>query len=131
MHLGIGLTGDVAIQVRLRNAALVKFLHTVAGLITKFLDRAEVDRLGWTGFGAGRLQTVALPVITEGAFVRMTAHAVASDDAERAGRDAGRTTVADVSLNINVLKFILNNGAGWASLMARGRQAMLAIVAHH
>ncbi len=131
MHFGIGLTRDVAIKVRLRDAALVKFLHTFAGLLAKLVDRAEVDGLGWTCLGAGRLQTVALAVIAERAFVRMTAHVAASDDAERAGRYAARATVADVSLNINVLELILNNGAGRASLMARGRQAMLAMVAHH
>ncbi len=90
-----------------------------------------MDGLGWTRLGAGRLQTVALAVVAERAFVRMTAHFAASDDAERAGRYAGRASVADVSLNINVLKFILNNGAGWASLVARSRQAVLAMVAHH
>src|SRR5271154_4080063 len=61
----------------------------------------------------------------------MTAHLAASDHAEWAGRYAARATVANVSLNIYVLKLILNNGAGRASLMARGRQAMLAVVAHH
>ena len=131
MHFGIGLTRGVAIKVRLRDAALVKFLHTFAGLLAKLVDRAEVDGLGWTCLGAGRLQTVALAVIAERAFVRMTAHVAASDDAERAGRHAARATVADVSLNINVLELILNDGAGRASLMARGRQAMLAMVAHH
>ena len=131
MHLGIGLTGDIAIKVRLRDAALMKLFHTVAGVLTKLVDWAEVDRLSWTCLGAGRLQTVALPVIAERAFVRMTAHVAASDHAERAGRYAARATVADVSLNINILKLILNNGAGWASLMARGRQAVLAMVAHH
>src|SRR5580700_348356 len=130
MHLGIGLTGDVAIKVRLRDTALVKLLHTFAGLLAKLVDRAEVDGLGWTCLGAGRLQTVALAVIAERAFVRMTTHFAASDDAERAGRYAARTTVADVSLYINVLELILNNGAGRASLMARSRDAMLAMVAH-
>src|SRR5580692_5322790 len=61
----------------------------------------------------------------------MTAHFAASDDAERAGRYAARAAVADVGLDINILKLILNDGAGWASLMTRGRQAVLAIVAHH
>src|ERR1700721_1720766 len=61
----------------------------------------------------------------------MTAHVTTSNDAERAGRHAARATIADVSLNINVLKLILNNGAGRTSLVARGREAMLAMVAHH
>jgi hypothetical protein len=125
MHFGIGLTRDVAIKVRLRYAALVKLLHTFAGLLAKLVDRAEVDGLGWTCLGAGRLQTVALAIIAERAFVRMTAQLAARDDAERAGRDAARATVADVSLNINVLEFILNNCAGGASLVTRGRQECL------
>ena len=109
----------------------MKFLHTFAGLLAKLVDRAEVDGLGWTCLGAGRLKTVALAVIAERAFVRMTAHVAASDDAERAGRHAARATVADVSLNVNVLELILNDGAGRTSLMARGCKAMLAMVAHH
>ena len=131
MHFGIGLTRDVAIKVRLRDAALVKLLHTFAGLLAKLVDRAEVDGLGWTCLGAGRLQTVALAIIAERAFVGMAAHFAARDDAERAGRYAARATVADVSLYINVLELILNNGARRASLVARGRKAMLAMVAHH
>ena len=131
MHLGIGLTGDIAIKVRLRDTALVKLLHTFASLLAKLVDGAEMDGLGWTCLGAGRLQTIALAVIAERAFVRMTAHFAASDDAERAGRYAARATVADVSLNINVLELILNNGAGRASLVARGGQAVLAMIAHH
>src|ERR1700677_4548097 len=110
MHLGIGLTGYIAIKVRLRDAALMKLFHTVAGVLTKLVDWAEVDRLSWTCLGAGWLQTITLAVIAERAFVRMTAHFAASDDAERARRYAGRTTVADVSLNINVLKLILDDG---------------------
>src|SRR5271170_6800051 len=102
MHLGIGLSRGIAIKVRLRDAALVKFIHTFAGLLAKLIDRAEVDGLGWTCLGAGRLQTVALAVVAERAFVRMAAHVAARDDAERAGRHAARATVADVSLNINV-----------------------------
>src|ERR1700761_4041496 len=109
----------------------MKILHTFAGLLAKLVDRPEVDGLGWTCLGAGRLQTVALAVIAERAFVRMSADLAASDDAERAGRYAARATVTDVSLDINILKLILNNGAGRASLVARGRQAMLAVVAHH
>src|SRR5580698_5378410 len=109
MHRGIGLSRSVAIKVRLRDASLVKFLDTFAGLLAKLFDRAEVNGLGWTCLGAGRLQTVALAVIAERAFVRMTAHFTASNDAERAGRYAARAAVADVSLNINVLELILNN----------------------
>jgi hypothetical protein len=36
----------------------------------------------------------------------MTAHVTASDDAERAGRYAAGATIADVSLDINVLELI-------------------------
>ena len=43
MQLGIGLTSGVAIKVRLRNAATMKFLHTFAGLLAQLVDRAEVD----------------------------------------------------------------------------------------
>src|ERR1700733_11668447 len=98
MHFGIGLTRGCAIKVRLRDAALVKLLYTFASLLANLVDRAEVDGLGWTCLGAGWLETVALAVIAERAFVRMTARA-ARDDAERAGRYAARATVADVSLN--------------------------------
>src|ERR1700742_2863452 len=108
MHLGIGLTRGVAIKIRLWDAALVKFFNTFACLFAKLLDRPEVNGLGWTCLGAGRLQTVALAVIAERAFVRMTAHVAASDDAERAGGYAARATVADISININVLELILN-----------------------
>src|SRR5580692_102858 len=131
MHFGIGLTRGVAIKVRLRDAAPMEFLHTLAGLLAQLGNGAEVDGLGGTCLGAGRFQAVTLPVVAERAFVRMTAHFAASDHAERAGRNAARATVADVRLNIDVLEFILNDGAGGASLMARGRQAMLAMVAHH
>src|SRR5215468_10009544 len=40
----------------------------------------------------------------------MTTHAAASDDAERAGRHAARATVADVSLNVDVLELIVTDG---------------------
>src|ERR1700727_453312 len=100
MHLGISLTGNIAIKICLRDTALVKLFHTFAGLLAKLVDRAEMDGLGWTCLGAGWLQTIALAVIAERAFVRMTAHFAAGDDAERAGRYATRAAVADVSLNI-------------------------------
>src|SRR5271154_675117 len=61
----------------------------------------------------------------------MTAHAVASDDAERACRDAARATVADVGLYVDVLELIMNDGTGRACLITRGCEAMLANVAHH
>src|ERR1700722_2146138 len=90
-----------------------------------------MDGLRRTCLGAGRLQAVALAVVAQRAFVRMASHFAASDHAERAGGNAARATVANVRLNINVLEFILNDGAGGASLMARSGQAMLAMVAHH
>ena len=105
----------------------MKFLYTFASLFAKLVDGAEVDGLGRTCLGAGRLQTVALAVVAKSAFVRMSTQVAASDDAEGAGGHAGGAPVADVSLDIDVLKLILNNGARRASLMARGRQAMLAM----
>ena len=43
MQLGIGITSGVAIKVRLRDAASMKFLHTFAGLLAQLVERAEVD----------------------------------------------------------------------------------------
>ena len=131
MHLGIGLTGGIAIKICLFHASSMKLLYAFASLLTQFIDWAEVDGLRGTGFSAGRFKTVALAVVAERTFVRMTAHVAAGDDAERAGSHAARAAIADVSLNIDVLEFILNDGAGRAGLVARGRQAMLAMVAHH
>jgi len=43
MQFGIGLTSGVAIKVRLRDTASMKFLHAFAGLLAQLVDRAEVD----------------------------------------------------------------------------------------
>src|SRR5262245_60983068 len=61
----------------------------------------------------------------------MTAQVAARDDAERTGRYAARATVADVSLDIDVLELVVDDGAGRTRLLARGRKAVLAHVAHH
>src|SRR5258708_3511191 len=61
----------------------------------------------------------------------MAAEAGAGDDAEGAGCHAVRAAVANVSLNVDVLEFVMDDGPRRASLLAGGRYAVLADVAHH
>ena len=83
---------------------LVKVLHTVAGPLAQFVDRAELDRLGRTGLGAGRDEAIPLAVVAERTLVRMAIDAAAGDDTEGAGGHAGRAAVADVRLDEDVLE---------------------------
>src|SRR5215471_21698490 len=131
MHLGIGLTRGVAIEVRLRYAAPVELFYTLASVLANLVDRTEVDGLRRTRLGTRWFKTVALPVVAQCAFVRMASHVAARDDAERASRYAAGATVADVCLNINILEFVMNDRTGRAGLIAWSGKAMLAVVAHH
>src|SRR5436190_21905285 len=61
----------------------------------------------------------------------MAAEAGAGDDAEGTSGHAVRATVADVRLDVDVLELVMDDGARRASLLAGGRDAVLADVAHH
>src|SRR5207237_4014315 len=113
------------------DGAPVKFLHPLPGPLAQLVDRAELDRLGRAGLGAGGDEPVLLAVVAERTLVRMAAEAAAGNDAEGAGRHAVRAAVADVGLDVDVLELVMDDGARRTSLLAGGREAMLAAVAHH
>src|SRR5207253_1596372 len=83
------------------------------------------------GLGAGGNETVFLAVVAERTLVRMAAEAGAGDDAEGARGHAIRAAVADVGLDVDVLELVMDDGPCRASLLAGGRDAVLADVAHH
>src|SRR5207253_382483 len=93
--------------------------------------RPELDRRRGARLGAGGDQALPLPVVAERAFVRVAVQVGAGDDAEGAGGDAVRAAVADVGLDVDVLELRVEDGARRAGLLARGRDAVLADVAHH
>ena len=61
----------------------------------------------------------------------MAIEIAARDDPERAGRDAIRAAVADIALNVDVRELVIDDGACWTRVLARGGDAVLADVAHH
>src|SRR5262249_10110768 len=109
----------------------LQLLDALAGTLVQLLDRAELDRRRWARLGAGWDQTIALAVVAERTLVRMAVEAGAGDDAKGAGGQAGRAAVADVGLNVDVLEFVVDDGAGWAGLLAGSRDTVLADVTHH
>ena len=131
MELGVGLGGFVAVEIGLGDAPGVQLLDPTASPIAQLVDRPELDRGGRAGLGAGRDKAIPLAVVTKCALVRVAVEVAPGDDPERAGRDAVRAAVADVALNVNVLKFVINDSTGGARVLARGGHAVLAHVAHH
>src|SRR3989475_12978725 len=94
-------------------------------------DRAELDRVGWTGLRAGGLEPHLEAVVTQGALLGGARHRVDVDDAERASGDTRPTAVADVRLDHHCVELGPNDGAGGAYFQASRLDAMFAHVAHH
>ena len=92
--------------------------------------RAELDRVGRTGFGAGGLQPTLQAVVAEGALHRRARDRVDLDHAEGAGRDAVAAAVADVGLDDDGVVLGADDGPGGTDLQAAGVDAVLADVAH-
>ena len=121
MELAIGFRGLVTVEVRSRDTSRVKLLDPVPRPFAEFVDRPELDRVRRAGLGTGRDEAVLLAVVAERALVRMAVEVATRDDPERAGRDAIRAAVADVALNVDVREFVIDDGACWARMLARGR----------
>src|SRR5580693_1920842 len=102
MEIAIGLGRLVAVEVRSRDAPCMKLLDPVPCPLAQLIDRPELDRVRRASLGARRDEAVLLAVVAERAFVRMAVEVAASDDPERAGRDAIRAAVADVALDVDV-----------------------------
>src|SRR5690242_7957304 len=94
-------------------------------------DRPELDRVRGARLRACGLEPYFEAVITERALLRGARHRVDVDHAERAGGDAGATSVADVGLDHHRVELGPDDGAGGAHLEAPGLDAVLAHVAHH
>ena len=122
MELGVGFGGLVAVEVSSRDTVRLKLLDPVPCPLTQLIDRPELDRVRRAGLGAGRDEAVLLAVVAERAFVRMAIEVAARDDPERAGRDAIRATVADIALDVDVRELVIDDGAGGARVLARGRR---------
>src|SRR5271156_5517800 len=131
MERGVGLGGLVAEEVSLRYTLGVKLLDPVPRPFAELVDRPELDRVRRAGLGTGRDEAVLLAVVAERALVRMAIEVAARDDPERAGCDAIRAAVANVALDVDVRELVIDDGARRARVLARGRHAVLADVAHH
>src|SRR5262249_12387189 len=101
------------------------------GPFPQFVQRAELDRLGRAGLGAGRGQAVADPVVAQRALVRAAVGFPPPDHAERAGGDAVAAAVADVVLDHHGAELGAHQRARGADVQAAGLGAVLAHVAGH
>src|SRR5579872_1271751 len=101
----------------------------------ELLQIAELDGIGRTRLGAGRLQAVFETVVAERALVRLVIatlrRGVELDHAIGTRRHAVSAPVANVLLNDNRVEFGADDGAGGTRFEAAGMSAMLAHVAHH
>ena len=114
-----------------RLPGLVQLADPLLGPLPQLVQRAELDRLGRAGLGAGRAQPVADPVVAQRALVRAAVGLAPRDDAERAGRDAVAAAVADVVLDHHGAELGAHQRAGRAHVQAGGLGAVLAHVAGH
>ena len=93
-------------------------------------DGAELNRLGWTRFRAGRLQAALHPVITEGALLCGARCRIHFDDAKGTSRNTVAAAVASVRLDYDSIEFSADDGAGWTNFKTRGLHAVFADIAH-
>src|SRR3989454_332099 len=119
-----------AVQLRL-HALRAELVHALVGPRAQLRDRAELDRVGRTRLGAGRLEPHLQAVVAQRAFLRRGGHGVDVYHAERAGGDTGPAAVADVRLDHDRVELRPDDGPRRAHLEAAGLDAVLAHVAHH
>src|SRR5581483_5331719 len=110
---------------------LVELPHPRLRPLPELADRAELDRIGRAGLGAGRLQPRLQPVVAEGALLRRVRGGVDVDHPEGTRGDAHAAAVADVRLDHHRVELGPDDRAGRADLEAAGLDAVLAHVAHH
>src|SRR3984893_6771946 len=125
IQAGVRRARGLAIQIGNGNALAMKLLDAPPGTLPQLIHRPELDRLGRARLGAGWHEAVALSVIAERTLVRMAVKAGPSDQSKRAGSDAVRAAGADVRLNVDVLEFIVDDGARRACLLTGSRHAVL------
>jgi hypothetical protein len=77
----------------------VQVVDALRGALAQFVEWAELDRVGGTGFRAGRLHPDFEAVVAQRAFPRASVVLALVDDAIRARRDAVAAPVADVFLD--------------------------------
>src|SRR5690606_11558984 len=128
----------VAVNVCLLHALRPQIGHPLLRPVHQILDQPELDRVSRARLGAGRLQTVAQPIVAERALVglvvtdaRPAVAQVKGDDAEGASRHAVATAVADILLHDHGVELGADDRPGRAGLHAPGVDAVLADVAHH
>src|SRR5205823_813730 len=120
-----------AVELSLGDALRVEGGQARVRSLLQLRQRPELDRLGRTGFGTGRLHAALQAVVAHGALVRRAGRLVHADHAVRAGRDAVAAAVADVLLDEDRVELGADDGAGRANLHAARVLAVLADVGHH
>src|SRR6266540_1106358 len=124
-------TASTAVTSVARYPLRVQVVQALTGSRPQLVDRAELDRLGRAGLGAGRFHPALEPVVAQRALLRDTFVGVHLDHAVRAGRDAVAAAVADVRLDEDGVELGLDDRPGRADLHAAGVLAVLADVGHH
>src|SRR6266404_4399009 len=120
-----------AVQVGSPLAQLVQLLHARLGLLLELPDRAEPNRVGGAGLGAGRLHAGLEPVVAERALLSRVRGWIDVDHAEGTRGDAEPAAVAHVRLDHHGIELGADDGAGGTDLETACLSAVLADVAHH
>src|SRR5205823_2614108 len=120
-----------AVDLRSRHALPYQVVDAATGALHQQRHLAELDAVGRTCFGAGRLETIGQALVAERALVGFAVKHAQVGHAERAGRHAVAAPVADVLLDHHGIEFGADDGAGRAGLHAAGPDAVLADVAQH
>src|ERR687897_974023 len=117
-------------DVGLAVALVVELLYPLLGDGLQLLDLSEHDGVGRAGFGAGRFEAVTLAVVAEGALEGAAVVRDLGYDAVGTGRYAVAAAVADIGLDVDIIVFVADDGAGRTGLLAGRLDAVLAHVAH-
>src|SRR5262249_20425176 len=121
----------VAVEVCGADAAPMQFLDPPPRPLAQLVEWAELNGRRRARLGAGRHQAVALAIAAERTLVGVAINAAARDAAKGAGRHTVAAAVADVRLDVDVGELVVQDSARWTGMLARGRDAVLADVAHH
>src|SRR5205085_10145065 len=116
---------SVAGDVAARRTALAQIGHPAASALHQLLDRAELDRVGRTRLGAGRLQPILKPVVAQRTLVGLAISRADLDDTVRAGRHAVAAAVANVLLDDHGVELGADDRPGRTRLHAAGVDAVL------
>src|SRR6266404_3613343 len=106
-----------AVQVGSPLAQLVQLLHARLGLLLELPDRAEPNRVGGAGLGAGRLHAGLEPVVAERALLSRVRGWIDVDHAEGTRGDAEPAAVAHVRLDHHGIELGADDAAGRRQLV--------------